>query len=141
MSKVTLKLVAERAGVSVATVDRVLNKRPGVRAATITRVMNTIEELRYSPSSLANDLRGDIRIAFVLPDNQNTFMRQLSDAVDELEGWAELPNASIRRVNTKIFDADSLTQTLESLKGKVDGIAVVDRISVAIEDQQIRRGK
>ena len=125
MSKVTIKLVAERAGVSVATVDRVLNKRPGVRAATITRVMNTIEELRYSPSSLANDLRGDIRIAFVLPDNQNTFMKQLSDAVDELEGWAKLPNASIRRVNTKVFDAESLTRTLESLKGKVDGIAVV----------------
>ena len=37
MSRVTAQDVAEEAGVSLATVDRVLNKRKGVRSETIKR--------------------------------------------------------------------------------------------------------
>lgn len=125
MKKITIKTVAEKSGVSVATVDRVLNKRSGVRASTITRVMNTIEELRYTPSSIAEKTKGKIRIAFVLPDNQNTFMKLLSEAVDSLDDWPDLPNVSIRKVQTQVFDGETLAQTLESLKGKVEGIAVI----------------
>ncbi len=37
MSKITIQDVARRAGVSVATIDRVLNRRPGVKALTVER--------------------------------------------------------------------------------------------------------
>lgn len=125
MKKVTIKEVADAAGVSVATVDRVLNKRPGVRAATVTKVMNTIEELRYAPSQLAAQTKGKVRIAFVLPDNRNTFMGLLNQAIEELDDWPELPNVTIRTVHTQVFDGEILAKTLEELKGTVEGVAVV----------------
>ena len=41
--------IARAAGVSTATVDRVLNKRPGVRDATVQRVLKAAGELDYLP--------------------------------------------------------------------------------------------
>ena len=48
-SVATIKDVAREAGVSVATVDRVLHGRPGVRRATVERVEETIERLGFRP--------------------------------------------------------------------------------------------
>src|SRR5215207_7945951 len=39
--------VAERAGLSTATVDRVLNRRPGVRSTTVQRVLKAAAEIDY----------------------------------------------------------------------------------------------
>ena len=48
--------VAERAGVSVATVSRVLNNRGYLNAATRERVSKAIEELAYRPTQVARSL-------------------------------------------------------------------------------------
>ena len=45
----TLSDLAEAAGVSLATVDRVLNKRPGVRALTVQQVLKAAAHLDYLP--------------------------------------------------------------------------------------------
>jgi LacI family transcriptional regulator len=47
MTKITIQDVAQRAGVSVATIDRVLNRRPGVRSQTVEKVESAIRELNY----------------------------------------------------------------------------------------------
>ncbi|GIH16432.1 LacI family DNA-binding transcriptional regulator [Rugosimonospora africana] len=56
-SRVTIRDVAARAGVSVATVSKVLNGRYGVSAATNARVQEVIEELGYEASLVAQSLR------------------------------------------------------------------------------------
>jgi LacI family transcriptional regulator len=56
-TRVTIKDVAARAGVSVATVSKVLNERYGVAAATAERVRGVIEELGYEASLVAQSLR------------------------------------------------------------------------------------
>ncbi|MES1158390.1 MAG: LacI family DNA-binding transcriptional regulator [Terricaulis silvestris] len=48
--------VAERAGVSIKTVSRVLNREPNVSQATRTRVMSAVEELSYRPNLFARGL-------------------------------------------------------------------------------------
>ena len=48
--------VAERAGVSVATVSRVLNNRGYLSAATRSRVMAAIDEVGYQPNEVARSL-------------------------------------------------------------------------------------
>ena len=53
MSKITIQDVARRAGVSVATIDRVLNRRPGVKALTVEKVETAIRELNYQPDRIA----------------------------------------------------------------------------------------
>lgn len=68
-SKARIIDIALQAGVSTATVDRVLNARPGVRQKTVDRVMNALALLEKAPSrpaiipSIAADLTLDVIIA------------------------------------------------------------------------------
>ena len=48
-NRATLSDVAREAGVSMATVDRVLNKRPGVHAKSVGRVTDAVQRLNYRP--------------------------------------------------------------------------------------------
>ena len=54
---VTIERVAQRAGVSVATVSRTLNNSPAVKPATAQRVRQAIEALGYVPNQSARNLR------------------------------------------------------------------------------------
>src|SRR3954452_14113712 len=56
-ARVTIRDVATRADVSVATVSKVLNDRHGVAAGTHARVRAVIEELGYEASLVAQSLR------------------------------------------------------------------------------------
>jgi LacI family transcriptional regulator len=55
--RVTIRDVAAQAGVSVATVSKVINGRYGVSAATFARVQAVIEEMGYEASLVAQSLR------------------------------------------------------------------------------------
>src|SRR3954463_8150511 len=55
--RMTIRDVAEQAGVSVATVSKVLNNRYGVSAATQERVQQVIDSLGYEASLVARSLR------------------------------------------------------------------------------------
>lgn len=55
--RATIGDVAERAGVSIATVSRVVNGRYGVSAATLERVREVIADLGYESSLVARSLR------------------------------------------------------------------------------------
>jgi DNA-binding LacI/PurR family transcriptional regulator len=57
-TSVTIRDVAKQAGVGVGTVSRVLNNSESVRDSTRLRVLSAIEELNYSPSSVARYLSG-----------------------------------------------------------------------------------
>jgi LacI family transcriptional regulator len=54
--RITIKQVAQAAGVSMQTVSRVINDRPDVAPETRKRVQQVIEELGYRPSALARSL-------------------------------------------------------------------------------------
>ncbi len=77
--KPTVHDIARTAGVSLATVDRVLNDRPGVRAKTRDRVTAAMDTLGYVRDvGAANLARGRLyQFDFILPDNENTFMQSL----------------------------------------------------------------
>jgi LacI family transcriptional regulator len=57
VEKLTIKQVADAAGVSVMTVSRVLNNRPDVSSATRKRIQQLIDELGYAPNMMASSLR------------------------------------------------------------------------------------
>jgi LacI family transcriptional regulator len=54
--RVTIKEVAEAAGVSTQTVSRVMNNRPDVAPETFRRVQQVIKEIGYAPNALARSL-------------------------------------------------------------------------------------
>lgn len=61
MTRITIKDVAERAGVSTMTVSRVLNNRPDVSPQTRKHVQAVIDELGYAPNMAARGLKGRSR--------------------------------------------------------------------------------
>ncbi|MDO9591273.1 MAG: LacI family DNA-binding transcriptional regulator, partial [Microcella sp.] len=67
----TLEMVAERAGVSRATVSRVVNGSPRVTDETLAAVNAAIAELNYTPNRAARSLanRRSMAIALVIPED------------------------------------------------------------------------
>ncbi|MBQ9062964.1 MAG: LacI family DNA-binding transcriptional regulator, partial [Eubacterium sp.] len=55
--RVTLKQIAEKAGVHISTVDKVLHDRPGVSDAVRAYVQQIIDELGYRPSRAGRTLQ------------------------------------------------------------------------------------
>jgi len=55
--KINIKDVAKKAGVSTATVSRVLRDFPGVRDKTKKEVLKAVSELNYEINAVARNLR------------------------------------------------------------------------------------
>jgi LacI family transcriptional regulator len=80
-----MRQVAERAGVSPATVSRVLNGRETVRADYRSRVLAAVAELDYRPNRLARNLRrqrADM-IGVVVSDIENPHFSESVRAVED----------------------------------------------------------
>ena len=75
--------IARAAGVSTATVDRVLHGRLPVRPATAQRVLQAAAELRYLPDdALWRSLRPPpMSLVFLLPAGTNRYLRMLGDSI------------------------------------------------------------
>jgi DNA-binding LacI/PurR family transcriptional regulator len=74
----TIKQVAQRAGVSSATVSRVLSGSAAVTPAYAERVLAAVAELNYRPNLLASNLRRKktAKIGVVVPDIENPHFSQ-----------------------------------------------------------------
>ncbi|MEZ5643675.1 MAG: LacI family DNA-binding transcriptional regulator [Burkholderiaceae bacterium] len=75
--------IARAAGVSTATVDRVLHGRLQVRPATAQRVLKAAAELQYLPDAeLWRALRPPpMELVFLLPAGTNRYLRMLGDSI------------------------------------------------------------
>lgn len=122
----TLFDIAREAGVSSATVDRVLNNRAGVRNRTRQIVLETAHRLGYiadagtSPPSVAG---ARIRLDFVLPSGTNTFIKDLRRQI-ELQSAAR-PDLQVYIETIEGFNPDSLANALQELQGRTEGIGVI----------------
>ncbi|CCE09741.1 putative transcriptional regulatory protein, LacI family [Bradyrhizobium sp. STM 3843] len=123
----TLRDIARQAGVSLATVDRVLHNRPGVRPDTVRRVRDAMERSAFQPHAAASELARARarRFAFVMPSGGNLFMQQILAHLGEMTGWMAARRLTIDTMATDVFDPTILAAKLESLVGQVDGVAVV----------------
>lgn len=83
----TIKDVAKRAGVSVATVSAVINSDSGVNVSDLRRrsVEKAIEELNYRPNRIAQALskRQTRTIAYVVPTISNAFFSQMAHDIED----------------------------------------------------------
>ena len=127
VARPTIHDVAREAGVSVATVDRVLNKRPGVRQQTVERVDSAVGRLNYQPDRLAARLARsrEHRIAFVLPDGNTAFLEQLRSQVQGAAKRGAAERVSIHIEQSDVFVGETLTRTLQGFDDRFDGVAVV----------------
>jgi LacI family transcriptional regulator len=82
----TVEDIARAAGVSVATVSRVLNSSPKVAETTRSRVLRILDELGYAPNNLARNLRARALRVFglVIPDIRNPVYTSLHRGVEDV---------------------------------------------------------
>ena len=106
--------VARLAGVSTATVDRVLHGRSNVRSATAQRVLKAAAELQYLPE---NDLLralqpAPMELAFVLPAGTNRYLQMLGDYVGYAHETLAPYNVHCRAHYVDSFDPATLARGL-----------------------------
>ncbi|MFN3364748.1 MAG: LacI family DNA-binding transcriptional regulator [Exiguobacterium mexicanum] len=82
----TIKQVAKRANVSVATVSRVMNNNGYVSAEAREAVERAIAELDYAPNRVARSLftKTSGLIGLIMPDITNPFFPQLARAIEDV---------------------------------------------------------
>jgi LacI family transcriptional regulator len=125
MGKTTIVDVAAKAGVSTATVDRVLNSRPGVSAANRYRVMRAARDLGYLPfeGMVALPSR-PVHLEFFLPMIQNGFMGELVTSIRRFAATVPLvASCNIRALDG--FGPESILPALETISLRTSGIGIV----------------
>ena len=129
--------VAREAGVSLATVDRVLNGRAGVRPATVAKVEAAIQALDFrrdlSASLLAR--QRDLSVVFIIPESRNEFMAHLRAAVTRQARAMRGERISLELHPVPPLDAAAMSAALDRLDRAQCDCAVV----VATDDEQVRR--
>ncbi len=86
MANPTIKDVASEAGVSIATVSRVLNKNASVNIELAEKVHLAVEKLGYYPNFIARTLKNESSktIGFVVSDIANSFFTTMARAVEDI---------------------------------------------------------
>ena len=83
-SRASMRDVAERAGVAMSSVSRVLAGHPDVSPAMTEKVMRAVEELDYRPDMLAQSLRRreTLSVGFVVGDISNPLIAEIATGVE-----------------------------------------------------------
>jgi DNA-binding LacI/PurR family transcriptional regulator len=81
-----IKVIAEKAGVSTATVSRVLNGFPGVREKTKKKVMKITSELNYEVDGIARSLRQKktFKIGVIVGNVLSQFYTVLAKSIEDI---------------------------------------------------------
>jgi len=135
--RATTRDVAREAGVSLATVDRVLNHRPGVRAQTITRVTTAIERLDYRKDPAAEALSREqfYRLIFLIPDAGSIFIRALPGIIREAANGPDATRTHVEIREIPKLDGSRLAQHLDRLSpDEWDGVAVIGTDAPNVRD-------
>jgi LacI family transcriptional regulator len=125
--------VADRAGVSIATVSRVLNGTLPVAAATRARVLAAAEELRWQPSRVARKLTGERTgaVGLVFPELIGGYVANIVLGFEE-RAMAEDVGVLVLGTHGRA----TAERMASDLAEHVDGLVVMDR---TITDDAVQR--
>ncbi len=136
MNRVTAQDVAKAAGVSVATVDRVLNHRKGVSQNTISKVHSAMEELKFVRDQAAADLaRGkNYRFTFIVPAGETAFFSDVRREIEDARDVGSKNRIDIQMIAVPPLSPEAVVEAIDELGDDIgDGVAIV-----AIESQTVR---
>src|SRR5579864_572425 len=121
----TIRDVASKAEVSIATVSRVVNGNRPVHPNIRDRVLKAIQELDYRPNYLARGLRqrNTCMIGLIIPDNSNPFYAEVARAIEDA-GFAS--GYSVILCNSDLSGEKQQAYVDVLLSHKVDGVILID---------------
>ncbi|TFW13934.1 LacI family DNA-binding transcriptional regulator [Duganella callida] len=120
---ITIRDVAQAAGVSVASVSRVLNGHASVTEDTRQHILTIMRQLRYVPHVGARSLTTSTTntIGVLLPDLYGEFFSEMIRGID---GAARRRGLHLM-VSSLHSDADEAALVLRAMRGRVDGLLVM----------------
>lgn len=136
MTRVTAQDVAREAGVSLATVDRVLNKRKGVREATILRVTAAMDRLNFvRDQTAANLARGrSYTFTFIVSAGETAFFNDIRNEIENAKEQASKERINIKMIAVPPLDPRAIVDAIDELGDDIgEGVALV-----AVESQIVR---
>jgi LacI family transcriptional regulator len=143
-----MREVAERAGVAMSSVSRVLSDHPDVSVVMRERVLRTVDELGYKPDLLAQSLRRrETRsIAFVVADISNQLFAEIVKGAETAlrvagyamlltnsEGDPELDAAHVRLFEQRRTDGLILSLAREDHRPTIEAIEAIDTPIVLVD--------
>ena len=127
--KIRIKDIAERAGVSVGTVDRVLHERPNVSKKAREKVEKALKEMDYQPNMYASALayNKDYMFYMIIPRHDDeAYWDEIEMGASEAAENRRDFGISIKFVYYERFDEASFTEAANvCLKANPDGVTVV----------------
>lgn len=125
----TMKQIAQLAGVSRGTVDRVLNKRGVVNEETAKKVIEIANSLQYTPSKAARSLaslKRNLKLAYIMSDPKaNHFFEQVRDGALKKAADLQEYGVNVELFYTNFSDPASQNRQLDrALASGVSGIAI-----------------
>src|SRR5258708_14967524 len=135
----SIRDVAKKARVSIATVSRTINNPSAVDPATAQRVRNAVEELRYFPNSQARSLvsgRSGI-LGLIVSDITNPFFPELVKGFEDVA----IHHGYEIMVSSTNYNSERMAQCVRRLlERKVEGVAIMtSEMHQPLLDQLVRR--
>lgn len=118
---VTIYDVAREAGVSMATVSRVVNRNPNVKPSTRKKVSDVIDRLNYRPNAVARGLasKKTTTVGVIIPDVTNLYFSSLARGIDDI---ASMYNYNIILANSDGEPTKEIKVLNTILAQQVDGV-------------------
>lgn len=134
---VTIRQIAQAAGVSRGTVDRVLNNRGKVRPEVDKKVRKIAEDLGYRPNLLGRALgmsRNDIKIGVIIQASETSFIKAALEGVRAAAKEVENSGGKVLVARIPGIDAGKAMQAMEEMREQeINAIALMP-----VEDQELR---
>ena len=138
MKRVTIYDVAKEAGVSLATVSRVINGSDVVKAPTREKVQAAVDKLGYKPNAIAQGLalQKSTTIGLIVPEASFTYTGQIINGLIDV---AKIYNYNImlHTVTAGITDLGAVIEDI--IKSHVDGVILYNNKQSAPEIEELSR--
>lgn len=127
--KTTIKDIAEMAGVSVGTVDRVLHNRPNVSEKALQRVNQVLEQINYQPNMYASALAANRSSTFylIIPKHESeAYWEEVEEGAEKATETRRDFRVAMRIMYYDRFSSETFTETWQKcLELNPDGVIIV----------------
>ena len=137
MTRPTTRDLAKAAGVSLATVDRVLNDRPNVSSKAARKVLSAIEDIGFVRNIAAANLAKNTsyRFRFVLPERGDEYLAEILREVGASNQSLKAEPVSVDVAQVAVEDPHAVANHLASIKPEaIGGLAIMVPESPQVRD-------
>lgn len=127
--KIRIKDIAEKSGVSVGTVDRVLHNRPNVSKAAREKVESVLKNINYQPNMYASALAYNKSYVFycIIPKHESeAYWEEIEEGAQRACEARRDFHVDVKMMYYRRFDSDTFVKKCkECLNANPNGVIVV----------------